>query len=127
MTSVNNTKTVSVEYFKLDLKVKMRLLLFIKYKLEKNISHQGDSTLNEKDILENFSSLRFGHDQHVNMLANFSVDNYLLKVLNSDNRENPNRSAATKKALTKADDADEADDDDEADDAQATVQATAQS
>ena len=72
------TVTVSDEYFKMDLKVKMRLLLFIKFKLEKNISHQGETTLNEKDIMENFFSLRFGDDQHLNYLSKYSIDDLMV-------------------------------------------------
>jgi len=69
---MSGVSTVSDEYFKMDLKVKMRLLLFIKFKLEKNISHQGNNTLNEKEIMENFFSLRFGYDQHLNYLSKHS-------------------------------------------------------
>ena len=91
--SVPDTKieTVSDEYFKIDLKVKMRLLLFIKYKLEKNILHQGETSLNQEDIMENFFSLRFGYDQHLNYLSKHSIDELMVfNMIKSICDDNPN-------------------------------------
>ena len=76
-----NPKPVSEldkDLFKIDLKVKIRLLLLIKYKLSQKALGTESNELNREAIIQNYLTTDPGSDLHLNWLSHFAIDEFII-------------------------------------------------
>jgi len=79
--NIENPKPVSEldkDLFKIDLKVKIRLLLLIKYKLSQKALGTESNELNREAIIQNYLTTDPGSDLHLNWLSHFAIDEFII-------------------------------------------------